>query len=85
MNTNIKITSEEKPSAEIREKILRMVDEKHGVFWGELYDVLMITHSVEDVRVALNSLVNDNTLRMKEDSVEHDWEYVRRHSISGKE
>ena len=66
-----------KPSNEIRKKILSVVDEKHGVFWGELYDALIPSHGVEEVRAALNSLVQDGTLRMKEDDSEHDWEYRR--------
>ncbi len=64
-------------SAEIREKILAVVDQKHGAFWGEFYDALIPAHSVEEVRLALNSLVQDGTLRMKEDDSEHDWEYRR--------
>lgn len=64
-------------SAEIREKILAVVDQKHGPFWYEFYDALIPAHSVEEVRLALNSLVQDGTLRMKEDDSEHDWEYRR--------
>ena len=71
------MNDEPKPSIEIRDKILAIVDEKHGAFWGEFYHALIPVYTVEDVRLALNSLVQDNTLRMKEDNTEHDWEYRR--------
>ena len=77
MDTTLKPTTEPKPSNEIREKILAVVDDKHGAFWGEFYDALIPAHTVEEVRLALNSLVQERTLRMKEDSTEHDWEYRR--------
>lgn len=77
MDTRLTQKTELKPSNEIREKILAVVDEKHGAFWGEFYDALIPPHTVEEVRLALNSLVQDRTLRMKEDPTEHDWEYRR--------
>jgi hypothetical protein len=77
METTLTPKAEPQPSNEIREKILGVVDEKHGAFWGEFYDALIPAHTVEDVRLALNSLIQDGTLRMKEDSTEHDWEYRR--------
>jgi hypothetical protein len=77
MDTTLTPKTEPKPSNEIREKILAVVDEKHGAFWGDFYDALIPSHTVEEVRLALNSLVQDRTLRMKEDSTEHDWEYRR--------
>jgi hypothetical protein len=77
MNTDIQQTTEPTPNPEIRDKILEIVDEKHGAFWGEFYDALISAHTVEEVRLALKSLVQDRTLRMKEDFAEHDWEYRR--------
>ena len=77
MNTEIQKTTEPTPNPETRDRILEIVDEKHGAFWGEFYDALIPAHTVEEVRLALNSLVQDRTLRMKEDSAEHDWEYRR--------
>ncbi len=77
MNTDIQPMTEPTPSPEIRDKILEIVDEKHGAFWGEFYAALIPTYEVESVRLALKSLVNDETLRMKEDDQEHDWEYRR--------
>jgi hypothetical protein len=77
MNTDIQPTKEPTPSPEIRDKILKIVDEKHGAFWGEFYTALIPPCEVEPVRLALISLVNDGTLRMKEDEQEHDWEYLR--------
>lgn len=65
------------PIAEIREKILAVVDQKRGAFWGEIYGALIPTYTVDGVRVALNSLVREGTLRMKEEDSEHDWEYRR--------
>ena len=77
MNTDMQQTTEPNPSPEIRDKILEIVDEKHGAFWGEFYTALIPPYEVEAVRLALKSLVNDGTLRMKEDDQEHDWEYLR--------
>jgi hypothetical protein len=77
MDTTLTPTTEPKPSNEIREKILSVVDKLYGAFWGEFYDALIPAHTVEEVRLALNSLIQDRTLRMKEDSTEHDWEYRR--------
>jgi len=62
---------------EIRDKILEIVDEKRGAYWGEFYSSLVPTYGVDDVRTVLASLVGDGTLRMKEDDEEHDWEYIR--------
>lgn len=61
----------------IEDKILKVVDEKHGAFWGEFYDALVPTHSADDILNTLRSLVQRGVLRMKEDSYEHDWEYRR--------
>jgi hypothetical protein len=77
MNTDIQQTTEPTPNPEIRDKILEIVDEKHGAFWGEFYTALIPPYEVEPLRIALISLVNDGTLRMKEDDEEHDWEYLR--------
>lgn len=77
MNTALKPKTEPMPSIEIREKILGVVDEKHGAFWSDFYDAIVMDHALEEIRLALNSLVQDGTLRMKEDSTEHDWEYLR--------
>lgn len=61
----------------IREKILAVVDQKHGAFWGDFYDALIHQYSADDIQKALRSLVADQTLRMKDDDEEHDWEYRR--------
>jgi hypothetical protein len=63
---------------EISDKILEVVDKTNGAFWGDFYKNLIPTYSVDDVRSALRSLLNDGILRMKEDSEEHDWEYLRK-------
>lgn len=65
------------PDSEIRNKILEIVDARHGAFWGELYAALIPPYEVDAVRLALGALVGDNTLRMREDDEEHDWEYLR--------
>ena len=77
MNTAIKPKTDPTPSDEVREKILKVVDEKRGAFWFDFYDALIMDYAMEEVRLAINSLVQDGTLRMKEDSTEHDWEYLR--------
>lgn len=69
--------AEPKPSPEICHKILAIVDNLHGAFWGELHDALIPPHDAEAVRLALRSLVTDGVLRMMEDDSEHDWEYRR--------
>ncbi len=75
MNAALKPKTEPMPSNEIREKILAVVDEKHGAFWSDFYDALTIDPL--EIQLALNNLVQDGTLRMKEDSTEHEWEYLR--------
>ena len=77
MDTTKTPIAEPKPSTEIREKILAIVDEKRGVFWGDFYRAMIPAHGVDEVQLALNSLIMDRTLRMKEDESEHDWEYRR--------
>lgn len=63
---------------EIREKILQVIDEKHGAYLMEILSELEDHYGIEEIREALSSLVKDGTLRMKDDDLEHDWEYLRR-------
>ena len=62
-----------------RERILAIVDEKHGAYWVDLLDGMPTVEPVM-VQLALRSLLKDGTLRQREDEQEHDWEYVRRRS-----
>lgn len=77
MNPNAIKTPEHQTKT--RERILEIVDEKHGAFWGELLDGMPTVEPVM-VQLALRSLLKDGTLRQREDEQEHDWEYVRRRS-----
>jgi hypothetical protein len=60
-----------------RERILAIVDEKHGAYLSDLLDGSQDIDAWT-IRLALRSLLKDRTLRQKEDEIEHDWEYVRR-------
>lgn len=77
MDPTLKPIAEPKPSTEIHEKILAIIDGKCSAFWSDFYHALIPPHGAEEVGIALNSLVVDRTLRMKEDESEHDWEYRR--------
>lgn len=77
MNTSITGIAKPTPRAEIREKILAIVDEKHGPYWSDFYDALIPEYTVEETHLAANSLLMDKTLRLRGDSEEHDWQYVR--------
>jgi len=57
--------------------ILGVVDNCSGPYWGDLYDILIDEFTVDEIRLALKSLLSDGTLRQRECSEEHDWQYVR--------
>ena len=61
---------------DIQNKILEIVDAKHGAFWGDFIDG--IPTAPENIQGALRMLIADKVLRAKEDEQEHDWEFVRR-------
>lgn len=70
------VTQGEQTPLLLRDRILALVDQRHGVYWGELVEGLKDA-DVADIGLALNQLVNEGTLRMRDDDQEHDWEYVR--------
>lgn len=80
MDTTKRPTEIEEANPAIRTKILEIMDNGQGTYWGDLYDALTPEYTVVEIRVALNSLVRDKTLRQREDSHEHDWEYRRNNS-----
>jgi hypothetical protein len=61
----------------LKEKILKIVDEKHGAFWGEFINEIP-NENPENIQICLRELLKDGVLRQKEDDMEHDWEYVRK-------
>jgi hypothetical protein len=65
------------PMSELEQKILRIVDELHGAYWIDFYNILMCNYSVEEIRAALKGLVVGKKLRMVDDDQEHDWKYRR--------
>ena len=62
---------------DIKEKILRIIDENHGAFWGEFISG-MPDVPPENIQRELRGLLKEGVIRQREDNMEHDWEYVRK-------
>lgn len=77
---------------ELEKRIYNFINSKHGAFKSEIYKEFGCESSVPAAQGYLNDkkkiideavllLYNDGWLRLREDEIEHDWEWVVRRKL----
>ena len=65
-----------------KEMILRAINNnKNGCFYSHIIEEVNSRVTTLAISKAISALTRNNVVRMREDTMEHDWEYIR---VSGK-
>ena len=62
----------------IRKEIRKVIESTGGCFIDEINKSLInIGYTISQIKVMLKAMIRGNELRLKEDEIEHDWEYLK--------